>query len=79
MPEETRAAYLKAVPAADLKAKMTVTHTDTPIYRGNQSSSRVNEVAAGEHENPSTKKFNRSVRPAWMEVFPDQQVFSFPY
>ena len=72
VPEETQAAYLKAVPAAELKAKMTVTHTDTPIYRGNKTSSE-SASANAESRNPSVKKFNRSIRPAWMEVFPDQQ------
>ena len=78
VPAESQAAYLRAVPAADLKAKMTVSHTDTPIYRGNKSSSRADESANAERQNPSVRKFNRSVRPAWMEVYPDQQAFPIP-
>lgn len=67
LPEDMQSAYLRAVPAAEAKAKTTVTHSETPVFRGNRSAAAGGEAAGA-------RKFNRSIRPSFLEPFPDQQV-----
>lgn len=68
LPAELQDSYLRAVPAAEAKAKVLITHSDTPTHIRANSNVSVNATAS------RSNRFNRSIRPAWMELFPDQQL-----
>jgi len=67
LPIELQDSYLGAVPAAEAKATVQIIHSETPIHiRSNNSSANTT--------NSRSSRFNRSIRPAWMELLPDLQL-----